>query len=70
MKLAARTHTALFAAFVFIVAASPRVFKVVDGLLGAPLGLRLASYDGRPTRLGLVLHAALVFGLVYAYGRT
>lgn len=67
MKLAARTHTALFAAFVFIVAASPRVFKTVDCWLGQPLGLRVARGDGRPTRLGLILHALLVFALMYAY---
>ena len=67
MKLASRTHTALFAALVFVVAASPRVFQLVDSAIGKPLNLRVARGDGRPTRLGLVLHALLVFALVYLY---
>ncbi len=67
MKLTARTQTALFAAFVFIVAASPRVFKTMDCWVAQPLGQRFARGDGRPTRLGLIAHALLVFALLYAY---
>jgi len=54
-----------FAALLFIVVASPTVFKFVDSL-ASPVGVKVAV-NGVPTRMGLLVHAAVFFGLTYTF---
>ena len=63
------TSVPLFAALVFIVVGSPVVYRAVDKILGETLGIELADGTGRPTRLGLILHALVVFLMVTLFMR-
>lgn len=56
----------LFAALLFIVIASPVTFTFVNSLVEPLLGLKVAQ-NGQPTRVGLILHAMVYFGLSYAF---
>lgn len=59
---------ALFAALLFIIISSQPVYKLTN-TVAKPLGLRLADSAGNATRVGLVTHSLVFFGLVYAYAR-
>jgi hypothetical protein len=47
---------------IFFVVANPATFKLTSGLLGP----WVADYSGKPTQLGLLLHA-LVYVILSAY---
>jgi hypothetical protein len=57
----------LFASIVVLIVASPVVFKITDAYIGNFIKLRFASKDGLPTRVGLIVHAAVAFLAVHAY---
>lgn len=60
----------LFAALFFLVVSNPLVFAWTDSMLGTLVGLDFVTAGGVPTRLGLLLHAALMFVGVFAYLKT
>lgn len=62
-------QTALFAALLFVVISSQVVYRLTNGITSKIMGLRLADAAGNPTRAGLVVHALVFFGAVYAYAR-
>ena len=63
------TQAALFAALLFIIISSQPMYKFTSGISSAVLKLRLADAAGNATRTGLVVHAAVFFGVMYAYAR-
>jgi len=54
----------LYSAIVFLIIASPLMFKIVNSILGRLIPI--ASPSGCPTIAGLVIHS-IVFGLI-VYG--
>lgn len=60
----------LFAAVAFIVLASPSVFGWVDDHLGPILRTDLAGASDRPTKAGLIVHALVMFLLVFLFLKT
>ena len=60
----------LFAALLFLVLAHPRTFDFVDDKLGGLLNAELVGATGRPTRLGLLVHALVFFLITLAFLRT
>lgn len=59
----------LFVALIFIIFSSQPVYQRTTAVF-KPLGLRLADSAGNSTRVGLVLHAVVVYAVVYAYARS
>lgn len=59
----------LFAALLFIIISSQAVYKLTNSVTTKVLKLRLADAAGNPTRAGLVVHALVFFGVLYAYSR-
>jgi hypothetical protein len=55
----------LLSAFIFFVISSPFLYKLTNSL-AKYLKLQLASYDGAPTLLGLVVHAVVFMLIVRA----
>jgi len=62
-------QAALFAALLFIIISSAPVYKVTNTVFNKTLKLRLADSAGNPTRTGLIVHAIVFFGVMYAFGR-
>lgn len=62
-------QAALFAALLFIIVSSQPVYKFTNGISSSVLKLRLADTAGNATRAGLVVHALVFFGVMYAYAR-
>ena len=59
-----KARYSFYSAVVFLILASPPVYKLVDQLLGSIV--RIANSGGCPTTAGLFVHA-IVFGLI-VYG--
>jgi len=57
----------LFAAVAFLILAHPRTFDFVDAKLGPLLHLDIASDADRPTRAGLLVHASVMFLLMFGF---
>jgi hypothetical protein len=57
----------LFAAVAFIILAHPRTFGFVDDKLGPLLRVDIATDSDRPTRAGLIVHAAVMFLVVFGF---
>ncbi len=55
---------ALIAGLMFFIISNPMVYKIVDDLAGGLLG-RIASPDGSPTTLGLIVHSAVFAAAAY-----
>ena len=60
----------IFAAVLFLVLAHPRTFAFMDDKLGGLLKADLVGDNDRPTRLGLLLHAAVFLLLTLAFLKT
>lgn len=60
---------ALFAALLFIIISSPPAYQLTGGVVDRLLRKRLCDAAGNPTRLGMVVHALVFFGIFYAYAR-
>lgn len=60
----------LFAALVFLIISSPAVYRLTDGVFFSTIKLRLADASGAPTKAGLIIHALVVFLIVWAYLKT
>jgi len=60
----------LFAAVLFVVLAHPSTFAFMDARLGPILHMDIAGVNDRPTRYGLLLHAAVAALLMYGFLRT
>lgn len=63
------TVIALLAALLFIIISSPAVYKQTNAVTTRVLKFRLSDAAGNPTRAGLVVHAAVMFGAMYAFAR-
>lgn len=61
--------TALFGALIFIIIGSPTVYQITDKLIGSVIQNRLADSAGNPTRLGMVVHSIVFFGILYGFAR-
>lgn len=59
-------QVALFSALLFVIVSSQPVYQITNKV---STKLRLADAAGNPTRAGLVAHALVFFGVMYAYGR-
>lgn len=57
----------LFAALLFIIIAHPATFKFVNDTITWPALKIKAQQSGVPTRMGLLVHAAVFFGLTYGF---
>jgi hypothetical protein len=66
MASANSTQIALFVALLFIIISSQPVYKITNAVF-SKVGLRLADAAGNPTRAGLVVHALVMFAIVYTY---
>ena len=60
------TSTPLFAALTFVVVASPSVYAATDSL-ARHVRVRTATNTGHPTRVGLILHALVMYLLVLLF---
>jgi len=56
-----KARYSFYSAIIFLILASPPVYKLVDQLLGSII--RIANPAGCPTIAGVVVHA-IVFGLI------
>ena len=56
-----KARYSLYSAIVFLIIASPPVYKLVDKLLGSVV--RIADSAGHATTAGLIVHS-IVFGLI------
>ena len=56
--LSPATQLAIISGLLFIIIGSPSLYMLVDRL-ARPLNIDVADPSGRPTRLGLVLHAVV-----------
>lgn len=68
MAMSMSTQLAMFAALLFIIVSSQPVYKLTNAVF-KPIKLRLADSAGNPTRLGLIVHALVFFGVTLAYAR-
>jgi hypothetical protein len=59
----------LFVALGFLIVGSPVVYNFTDSKIAPLLRLDFVSPAGKPTRAGLIVHAAVLAVLVYAYLR-
>lgn len=59
----------LFAALLFIIISSPAVYKATNSVSSKVARTRLADTAGNPTTAGLVVHAAVFFGIIYGFAR-
>ena len=50
----------LQAALLFIILAAPATFRLTDGIFGKLLNMRLHE-GGQPTKIGLLLHAVVMY---------
>jgi hypothetical protein len=64
--LSPRIKLALFVALVYLLVASPWTFDKTSALIGEPLGMPFVA-GGVPTSTGLVVHAAVIAGLTFAF---
>ena len=62
-------QVALFSALLFVIVSSQPVYQITNKVSTKVVKLRLADAAGNPTRAGLVAHALVFFGVMYAYGR-
>jgi hypothetical protein len=63
-----RIQLPLFTALLFIVIASPDIFKFTNDALGEPLlRSRFIQLGGSPTKLGLVVHSIVFFLIMYLF---
>lgn len=62
-------QVALFAALLFIIISSQIVYKITNGVSSTVLKVRLSDSAGNSTRVGLVVHGLVFFGLMYLYAR-
>lgn len=60
---------ALFAALLFIIVSSQPAYQLTGGMTERVMRKRLCDAAGNPTRMGLVVHALVFFGIFYAYAR-
>lgn len=63
------TVVAILAALLFIIISSPAVYKQTNAITTRILRFRLSDAAGNPTRAGLVVHAAVMFGAMYLFAR-
>jgi hypothetical protein len=67
--LSPKHQLVLFVTLLFVIVGSPLVYGLTDKLFGL-VKLDTVDVDGRPTSIGLILHA-IVFGLAtFAYLKT
>lgn len=64
------TQIPLFAALAYIVVAHPGVFRWTHRYIAGPLGLSYIDASGKPTPIGLVVHALVMFLLVTLFLRS
>lgn len=62
-------QASLFAALLFIIVSSQPVYKFTNSIFSKALSLRLADAAGNATRVGLIVHALVFFGVMYGYTR-
>lgn len=62
-------QAALFAALLFIIISSQPMYKITNTVTSKVINLRLADAAGNATRVGLIVHALVFFGIMYAYAR-
>jgi hypothetical protein len=62
-------QVAVFVSLLFIIISSQPVYKITNKVVSKLTGIRLADAAGNATRVGLIMHALVMFGAVYLYTR-
>jgi hypothetical protein len=62
-------QAALFSALLFIIISSPPLYKITNTVSSQVLNVRLADAAGNASRVGMVVHSLVFFGIMYAYAR-